>query len=188
MSKKETLMKIDLIGKLLTTEMSVEKDENGIIFIDRDPVLFKRILNDVRNEREIITNDRYLIDECKYYGIKYKNKVVNYFKLFSVCERDESRCSPRTLYNNQHIIVFDDDTEFDELKEKNIMTETVTVCDDVGERCRESIYINSDGYSYMPIDETHKKCKSCQEVFIININNLEYINKILYKHEIRVIY
>ena len=138
MSKKDNLIKIPLIEKLLTTKLSTDKDENENIFIDRNPDMFEKILNKIRNGKEkenlIIDNDDdEFIDECKYYLMPIKMRKICEFRVFNLEKSyysDENKTETKEYYPDSNAILIaekgdgrdiDDNTElFNELIENKI--------------------------------------------------------------------
>ena len=141
MSKKENFIKFPLIEKLLSTKMSTDKDENGNIFIDRDPDIFGKILNDFRNERDVIVDNKTVEDECQFYGITYK-------------EKREIAVEPVTIYClHSDVYSRPEDEKILESKEKKILiTENERSAFDeltnlgVGESLKLSTYVGDKHY------------------------------------------
>jgi len=161
MSYKNILFKIPLVKKLLTTELSTEKDDNGNIFIDRDPHLFEKILNDVRNERKIIVDDIIMEDECKYYGVEHNKKNIYHLNLINKSDEE--------LRNT--IIIFEKEATklFNEIIENKLGVEEYL----------SKVGISSEAYE---IDQKlYRICldsfEGAEKVIILNVFNLPEINK-----------
>ena len=183
MSDEKVISKIPLIEKLLSTKMNVIRDENGHIFIDRDSEIFSRILNYVRNEKEIILqfHDEEFEDECKYYGMEYFVKK----KLFySEADRRLRHYDDRykddyygSAFGSSCIVVYSDDILFDELKKIKTPDK---ICKEERKCYGENLYFH-DNEIYV---ESELESKDCIECFIIAIRDIGGINQKLSKYEI----
>lgn len=78
MTFKDTInIKNSFFEKLFDESLPITKDDNGNIFIDRDPKLFNLILNKLRDHQYIYDNDD-IKNELNFYGLldrcKFKKK------------------------------------------------------------------------------------------------------------------
>lgn len=71
-----TIEKIPSVKSLIESQMGKILDSNGNVFIDRDPVMFEKILNFVRNGEPVIVDDVGLALECKYYCVEFIYKQI----------------------------------------------------------------------------------------------------------------
>ena len=77
MTDSETLSKITYFKKLLESEMKTKVvDTDGNIFVDRDPILFRQLLNDARNNRVTYCDTIEMGDELKFYCMDVINKKI----------------------------------------------------------------------------------------------------------------
>ena len=176
-SKDKILMKIPFIEKLLTTRLLVDKDDYGNIFIDRDPVLFGKILNYLKNEQDVFASENSSLEsECKYYMVDCCKKQYRYFK---TVEEGYLRYDENGDYIYRtgifYIIIYEGDEIFDEIKDNKIIKKVKLIRKyDPNDytKCMYGDYVEADYF------DKYNKC------FIINTDDIDEINDKLYRYEI----
>jgi len=100
----EVCKRISYLKTLLETKLNVDKIEcenesDKYIIIDRDPIMFTKILNSARFNETLYTNNYKLVNEVKFYGYdNYKQTKIVKIKYSTI------NCSYTTGKSNERFI------------------------------------------------------------------------------------
>ena len=83
-----------------SANVGAKNEENGALFIDRDPKYFSVVLNYLRNKKVEMNKDidlNYLMEEAKFYGIQ---------GMVEILEKDQQEKKRRTDKCKRRLIMF----------------------------------------------------------------------------------